>query len=99
MTIHTFARMLDVLTIAQKEALEGYLYWYRVREGKATTTTQPEKYPDYVEARLAAIAVLRQLADLEAMIGTERVRGLLTRALSRARAAAREEASHDTASE
>jgi hypothetical protein len=85
MTI-TFTRQLDVLTISQEEALEGYLYWYRVREGRVTTLKEPETYPDYVKARLAAIETLRKLALLEWFVGVDRAHAVLDRLLERAEA-------------
>src|SRR3712207_5955385 len=48
----TFKRQADVLQVTDEQALEGWFYFHRVREEKAS------KYPDYVKARQAASATV-----------------------------------------
>ncbi|HZH50283.1 MAG TPA: hypothetical protein VEZ16_00225 [Microvirga sp.] len=74
----TYARQVEVLKITDEQALEGFFYFARVREEKA------DKYKDYVEARQAASATLRQLAAMEKAFGTEKVRDWLKDAVERA---------------
>lgn len=63
-----FARQADALAISKEHALEGFFYFSRVREEKAS------KYGDYVEARLAAAESVKKLATAEEAFGSARVR-------------------------
>jgi hypothetical protein len=63
-----FARQSAALAISQEHALEGFFYFSRVREEKAS------KYGDYVEARLAASQSIKRLATAEEAFGSARVR-------------------------
>jgi hypothetical protein len=63
-----FRRQADALKICKEHALEGYFYFASVREEKAS------KYPDYVEARLAASESVKKLATAEEAFGSARVR-------------------------
>jgi hypothetical protein len=63
-----FARQAEALTISREQALEGFFYFSRVREEKAS------KYPDYLEARLAASGSIKKLATAEEAFGSARVR-------------------------
>lgn len=67
----TFTRQSEALVISQEQALEGYFYFIRVREEKAS------KYPDYVEARLAAAQSVKKLATAEEAFGSARVHAWL----------------------
>jgi hypothetical protein len=64
----TFKRQSEALAITKEHALEGFFYFSRVREEKAS------KYPDYVEARLAASESVKKLATAEKAFGSARVR-------------------------
>jgi hypothetical protein len=71
--------MAAALEISDEMALEGYLHFVGVREGKA------ERYPFYVAARKRARDVLKQLAELEARTSTDFVYELLDEALAATR--------------
>jgi hypothetical protein len=63
-----FARQSEALAISNEYALEGFFYFSRVREERAS------KYGDYVEARLAASESVKKLARAEEAFGSARVR-------------------------
>lgn len=76
----TFARQYEVLRISKEQALEGFFYFSRVREERAS------KYPDFVEARQDAMTTMEQLAVMEQAFGTERVLSWLIGSAAKARA-------------
>jgi hypothetical protein len=63
-----FARQAEALAISREHALEGFFYFSRVSEERAS------KYGDYVEARLAASESVKKLATAEEAFGSARVR-------------------------
>lgn len=76
-----FARQADALAISKEQALEGFFYFSRVREERAS------KFPDYVEARLAASETIGKLAKAEEAFGSARVRTWLNEIEAKATAA------------
>jgi hypothetical protein len=76
-----FTRQAEALTISKEQAMEGFFYFSRVREERAN------KYPDYVEARLAATESIKKLAAAEEAFGTARVRAWLNEIEAKAIAA------------
>lgn len=76
-----FARQADALAISKEQALEGFFYFSRVREERAS------KFPDYVEARLAASETIGKLAKAEEAFGSARVRTWLNEIEAKAAAA------------
>ncbi|MBB3020683.1 7-cyano-7-deazaguanine synthase in queuosine biosynthesis [Microvirga lupini] len=67
----SFKRQSESLAISKEHALEGFFYFTSVREEEAS------KYPDYVEARLAATESVKKLATAEEAFGSARVRSWL----------------------
>ena len=65
-------RQAEVLKVTDEQALEGFFYFSRVREEKAS------KYPDYVQARQAASLTLSRLATMAEKVSEEWVETCLS---------------------
>lgn len=55
----TYAPQAKVMKTTKELAIEGFLYFLRVHDGKA------DRYKDFVEARVHAATTLNQLAVME----------------------------------
>lgn len=64
----SFARRAAVIKIIREQALEGYMTFIRINEGKS------KDYPKYVEDRLESERTLQKLATAEEAFGNARVR-------------------------
>lgn len=76
----SYARQAAVLRITQELALEGFMHFLRVHEGKA------KDYPKFVEDRLEAAETLEGLALIEEVYGPQSARDWFLGGVAKAKA-------------